>query len=227
MHVAAVEKTPGSYEHIDPDRGRQRAPRWSSRSSRARATVRSRAASSGIDARRGAGGQRALARPSRSSRTEGYHFEAADASFELLLRRQPERYEPLLRGSRASASSSRSARTARSSPRRRSRSGSMASATSTPPRGTARSTRSTRRSARRSPTATRSCRHRAHRLQGPHPRRAPRHRRRDSRAASIRPTANATWGTIGVSENIIEASWEALVDSLECLPAPSREQLPE
>jgi 2-isopropylmalate synthase len=26
---------------------------------------------------------------------------------------------------------------------------------------------------------------------------------------------NETWGTIGVSENIIEASWEALVDSLE------------
>jgi 2-isopropylmalate synthase len=24
-----------------------------------------------------------------------------------------------------------------------------------------------------------------------------------------------TWGAIGVSENIIEASWEALVDSLE------------
>ena len=26
---------------------------------------------------------------------------------------------------------------------------------------------------------------------------------------------HASWGTIGVSENIIEASWEALVDSLE------------
>jgi 2-isopropylmalate synthase len=25
----------------------------------------------------------------------------------------------------------------------------------------------------------------------------------------------ASWGSIGVSENIIEASWEALVDSLE------------
>jgi 2-isopropylmalate synthase len=24
-----------------------------------------------------------------------------------------------------------------------------------------------------------------------------------------------TWGTVGVSENIIEASWEALVDSVE------------
>ena len=25
----------------------------------------------------------------------------------------------------------------------------------------------------------------------------------------------ATWGTVGVSENIIEASWNALVDSIE------------
>jgi len=32
-----------------------------------------------------------------------------------------------------------------------------------------------------------------------------------------------TWGAIGVSENVIEASWEALVDSLEAgmLPAPA------
>ena len=27
--------------------------------------------------------------------------------------------------------------------------------------------------------------------------------------------AEGTWGTIGVSENIIEASWNALVDSIE------------
>ena len=31
-----------------------------------------------------------------------------------------------------------------------------------------------------------------------------------------------TWGTIGVSENIIEASWDALVDSLEAGMLPSR-----
>jgi 2-isopropylmalate synthase len=32
-----------------------------------------------------------------------------------------------------------------------------------------------------------------------------------------------TWGTVGVSENVVEASWQALVDSLEyvLLPAPS------
>lgn len=27
-------------------------------------------------------------------------------------------------------------------------------------------------------------------------------------------TASETWGTVGVSENIIEASWKALVDSI-------------
>ena len=31
-----------------------------------------------------------------------------------------------------------------------------------------------------------------------------------------------TWGSIGVSENIIEASWEALVDSLEAGMLPAR-----
>ncbi|MEA2403102.1 MAG: 2-isopropylmalate synthase, partial [Thermoleophilaceae bacterium] len=30
------------------------------------------------------------------------------------------------------------------------------------------------------------------------------------------------WGAIGVSENIIEASWEALVDSLEAGMLPAR-----
>jgi 2-isopropylmalate synthase len=33
-----------------------------------------------------------------------------------------------------------------------------------------------------------------------------------------------TWGAIGVSENIIEASWEALVDSLEAGMLPGRTQ---
>ena len=32
-----------------------------------------------------------------------------------------------------------------------------------------------------------------------------------------------TWGSIGVSENIIEASWEALVDSLEYAFQPRQE----
>jgi 2-isopropylmalate synthase len=35
-----------------------------------------------------------------------------------------------------------------------------------------------------------------------------------------------TWGSIGVSENIIEASWEALVDSLEAGMLPGRSERP-
>ena len=35
-----------------------------------------------------------------------------------------------------------------------------------------------------------------------------------------------TWGAIGVSENVIEASWEALVDSLEAGMLPGRERAP-
>jgi 2-isopropylmalate synthase len=31
-----------------------------------------------------------------------------------------------------------------------------------------------------------------------------------------------TWGAIGVHENVIEASWDALVDSLEAGMLPSR-----
>ena len=33
----------------------------------------------------------------------------------------------------------------------------------------------------------------------------------------------AVWGSIGVSENVIEASWEALVDSLEFGMQPGRQ----
>ena len=44
-----------------------------------------------------------------------------------------------------------------------------------------------------------------------------------SRACCSTPaTAIDTWGSIGVSENVIEASWEALVDSLEAGMLPGR-----
>ncbi len=37
---------------------------------------------------------------------------------------------------------------------------------------------------------------------------------RSPASSSTPPTASATWTTIGVSENIIEASWQALYDSI-------------
>jgi len=35
---------------------------------------------------------------------------------------------------------------------------------------------------------------------------------------------HGVWGSFGVSENVIEASWEALVDSLEYAIQPGRAQ---
>jgi 2-isopropylmalate synthase len=36
-----------------------------------------------------------------------------------------------------------------------------------------------------------------------------------TRVLIVSDDGKSTWGTVGVSENIIEASWEALVDSIE------------
>ncbi len=108
----------------------------------------------------------------------GWSFEAADASFELLVRSELPGgvarpvHPGVVPGHRWST-----ARTARSSPRRRSRYGYAANGSSPPPRATDRSTRSTRRCARRCsrhfPAAGRL---RAGRLQGPHPGGLARHR---------------------------------------------------
>ena len=57
--------------------------------------------------------------------------------------------------------------------------------------------------------------HRARQLQGPHPRRDATAPTRSRASCSTRPTATDTWGSIGVNENVIAASWQALVDSLE------------
>ena len=102
--------------------------------------------------------------------------------------------------------------TTRRSPRRPSRFGPTARATSRAPRVTARSARSTTRSARRSRTSTRSSStstledYRVRVLD-----------ETVGTGATVRvliDTSNGQreWTTVGVSENIIEASWEALTD---------------
>ena len=79
-----------------------------------------------------------------------------------------------------------------------------------PPRATAPSTRSTPRCAPRSARSTPSRRHRARQLQGADPRRGQGHRRRHARVLLDSSDGPEVWGSIGVSENVIAASWEAL-----------------
>ena len=94
MHVAGVSADVRTFEHMDPHAvGNQRDVLPSELSGRA--TVASQAEQAGIDLSPEAAGRALEALKEREHR--GYHYEAAEASFELLLRREAGEYEPLFR----------------------------------------------------------------------------------------------------------------------------------
>ena len=94
MHVAGVRTDPATFEHVDPAAvGNGRELLVSELSGKG--TVQARAQEAGLDldddtARRVVGRVKELEH-------RGYHFEAADGSFELLLRKETGEYEPLFR----------------------------------------------------------------------------------------------------------------------------------
>ena len=88
MHVAAVEKIPASYEHIVPERvGNRRHIVVSELSGRG--NVRMRAGELGIDVQ---GNERRVLEHIKELESQGYQFEAAEGSFELLGRRSQPSY---------------------------------------------------------------------------------------------------------------------------------------
>ncbi len=92
MHVAGVSADPATFEHIDPQVvGNRREVLISELSGKG--TVHARARDAGLsldDAEAGAVVERV-----KELEHRGYHFEAADGSFELLLRKETGDYEPL------------------------------------------------------------------------------------------------------------------------------------
>jgi 2-isopropylmalate synthase len=94
MHVAGVNVDPATFEHVDPGLvGNSRDLLISELSGKG--TVRARAQASGIELDEAAA-QRVVDRV-KELEHRGYHFEAADGSFELLLRKESGDYEPLFR----------------------------------------------------------------------------------------------------------------------------------
>ena len=82
-HVAAIEKITSSYEHIAPEKvGNRRKVVVSELSGRG--NVRLRAGELGLDA---TGSEREVVTLVKDLENRGYQFEAAEGSFELLLRR--------------------------------------------------------------------------------------------------------------------------------------------
>ncbi len=92
MHVAGVNADPATFEHIDPDVVGNRRELIVSELS-GKGTVHSRAQDAGIELD-DAAATRVVERVKQLEHT-GYQFEAADGSFELLLRKETSEYEPL------------------------------------------------------------------------------------------------------------------------------------
>ena len=94
MHVAGVQADARTFEHLDPGRvGNSRDVLISELSGKG--SVLSRAESAGIDLDADAA-KRAVERI-KEREHRGYHYEAADASFDLLLRREGGEYQPLFK----------------------------------------------------------------------------------------------------------------------------------
>ncbi len=94
MHVAGINADPATFEHVDPTLvGNLREVLISELSGKG--TVHARARDAGISLDE-AGAERVVERV-KELEHQGYHYEAADGSFELLLRRETGEYEPLFR----------------------------------------------------------------------------------------------------------------------------------
>ena len=92
MHVAGVNIDPATFEHVDPALvGNERDVLVSELSGKG--TVEARARDAGIDLSDEAA-RRVIERV-KALEHAGYHFEAADGSFELLLRKESGDYQPL------------------------------------------------------------------------------------------------------------------------------------
>jgi 2-isopropylmalate synthase len=94
MHVAGVATDPATFEHVDPAlMGNRRGLLISELSGRR--SVSERARDAGIELSDQAANE--VVDRVKELEHRGYHFEAADGSFELLLRKQTGAYEPLFR----------------------------------------------------------------------------------------------------------------------------------
>jgi 2-isopropylmalate synthase len=94
MHVAGVNADPSTFEHVDPSVvGNDRELLVSELSGKG--TVLARAADAGIRLDDGTAAR--VVDRVKELEHRGYHYEAADGSFELLLRKETGEYEPLFR----------------------------------------------------------------------------------------------------------------------------------
>jgi len=217
MHVAGVQADARTFEHVDPEQlGNSREVLISELSGKG--SVLSRAERAGI--RLDDKGARRAVEHLKEREHRGYSYEAADASFELMLRRETGDYEPLFRlesfrvvtekredGHVATEATvkiwvddKRYLRTAEGNG---------------PVNALDRALRDAITELHPHLADIELTNYKVRILDEAHGTGAV------TRVLLDASDGGDTWGAIGVSENIIEASWEALVDSLEYAFQPS------
>jgi 2-isopropylmalate synthase len=210
MHAAGVAADARTFEHLDPGEvGNEREILASELSGRA--TIRSAAAHAGLTLDDAAAAHAVEALKEREHR--GYHYEAAQASFELLLRREAGVYEPLfeLESFRVTTEKREGGRVQTEATIKVIVDGERyveVAEGNGPVNALDRALRAAIGARHPHLAEIELTNYKVRILDEAH-----------GTGAVTRVLLDSTdgkheWGTIGVSENIIEASWEALVDSL-------------
>lgn len=216
LHVHAVQKLARSYEHIDPESvGNQRVITVSDLSGQTNVLVK--AASMGFQLAKGSPDVTRILEEVKRLEHEGYEFEAAEASFELLLRRLIGAHQPLfsleeyhcdfLRSGRPGADWNTCEATVKI--RVGGELAHTAGSGDGPVNALDEALRKALRPAYPAIDAVRLDDYKVRIING---RRGTAAR---TRVFIVSTDSSSEWGTVGVSDNIIEASWQALVDSFE------------
>ena len=214
MHVSAVLKHPETYEHIDPARvGNHRRVLVSELAGKSNILYKAR--EFGIDLDRETPDSRRILDQLKALEDQGFQFEGAEASFELLMERALGRHRPYfeLEGYRVIVEEQNGSQdpVAEATVRVRVK-GSLehtAAAGNGPVNALDHALRKALEEFYPSLREMRLLDYKVRILDESQGTGA------KTRVLITSGDGHATWGTVGVAENIIEASWHALVDSIE------------
>ncbi len=213
VHVSAVLKDSATYEHIQPETvGNRQRVLVSDLSGRGNILYKLK--QHGLADRLGEDARRELLERIKQMEYEGYELEAAEGTFELLVREalhpgmhffDVDSYEVATRAGATGGLAHHGHRDAAHPGGRafghRHRARPVQRAAPVPAQVPGQALPANRRSA-------------ADRLQSARARFPQRHRGQRARADRVVAITAESWSTVGVSDNVIEASWKALVDAI-------------
>lgn len=214
IHVSAVIRNPKTYEHIDPELvGNQRRVLVSELSGKSNIQIKSE--EFGIDFEKLGSESQRLLKEIKRMENEGYQLEAAEGSFEVMLRKAIGKYIPFfdLIGFRVIVEKHGPKDPCLSEATIKLKIGDNLRHEAAEGDGPVNALDSALRKAlERDYPEINKIRLSDYKVRVVDP--------EEATAAHVRVLINSTdgkreWGTVGVSENIIEASWQALVDSVE------------